>query len=555
MARRGFTLVEVMVALTVLLMAAVAFVPLFIYVGEASEANRARLVATKLATSVIEDIRALPYQSIGLVGGNPSGVLERDTVVTVDGRQYTVQVDVWWVDDPADGTGAADPIPNDYKRVAVTVSAPGLFSGDITISTRFDTLASLEGEEEAYPGGNIGVRAWRGWRTTPGVDVPVENVKIELTAGPDAPQTVWTEDDGRALFAVVSEGTYTVTAAPSLLGMMVFPLALDQTVVVSLGLTSEAVFEVERPCRLAVELKNKTTGLRITSPGTIVLETPFMGNVTRPFTAEMQGQMPDSLFGDLWPVGTGYPGFSYGLQVIADGYAFYRLGDDPAPPWDGLFGGPNMTHTVEIGLVPLTASVTVTTMGTGLPVAGATVDVYLHTFTYDEELGDWTDACGGTPEATQLTDSDGKATFALPDIDYEVPAFPEDDDRYYRYCVHVTASGYVDGGISHGAFWVTGGEQWTGGGEIETYEVETQADFRQIRVRAQRTNGNPRNNVRIRVVGPGYDREQTTQSDGETTFANLAAGTYTAYRRSGSSWVGAQMVEAVWGEYFVLYSY
>ncbi|HBI27598.1 MAG TPA: hypothetical protein DDY25_07725, partial [Peptococcaceae bacterium] len=57
----GFTLVELIVALTLLLVVALAFVPMFVYVSEGSQNNRARLIALKLASSKIEEIRALPY--------------------------------------------------------------------------------------------------------------------------------------------------------------------------------------------------------------------------------------------------------------------------------------------------------------------------------------------------------------------------------------------------------------------------------------------------------------------------------------------------------------
>jgi prepilin-type N-terminal cleavage/methylation domain-containing protein len=67
--QHGFTMVELVIALTLLLLVALSFVPMFVYISEGSQNNRARLIALKLASSKIEEIRALPYDQIGTVGG------------------------------------------------------------------------------------------------------------------------------------------------------------------------------------------------------------------------------------------------------------------------------------------------------------------------------------------------------------------------------------------------------------------------------------------------------------------------------------------------------
>ncbi|MHB1042034.1 MAG: prepilin-type N-terminal cleavage/methylation domain-containing protein [Eubacteriales bacterium] len=552
--QRGFTLVEILVAITLLLIITVSFVPLFVYISEGSQGNRARLVATKLASSVSDEIRALPYNEVGLVGGNPEGVIEHETTSTVEGRQYTITTNVWWVDDPSDDTGGNDPIPYDYKRVGVSVSTPGLFGGGVGITSNIHTLASMEGEEEAYPGGNIRAKVRRGWRTDPDEeDILIEDVKIDLTDEFGTTQTLWTEETGRALFAILDEGTYTVEADAGDLGMMVHPMQAEQQAEVTEGVTTEIGFDVEYPCHLALELRNANSGALLTAGGTLVLETPFAGNINKTFTG---GNLPASFLGDLWPVGDGYTGTAYNLKVLAGGYLPYDLGAHPEV-WKGFFNSPGEMKSLTLSLTPATASVTVTDAGTGVHLAGAAVDIYIHTFTFSG--GGWADYCSAGPVASAVTQSDGSVSLALGDNNpYQPPDEPQEGDEYTRYCVKVTSVGYLTFGPEHDAFWVTGGSQMTGAGAVETYAVNLQPDFRSIRVRAEKSNGTPRNSVRIRVTGPGYDEQNQTGADGvagEALFEDLAPGAYVVSRRQNNKWTDSRALDVQWGEYFVLYRY
>ncbi|MGC7847697.1 type IV pilus modification PilV family protein [Desulforudis sp. 1088] len=551
--RRGFTLVEVLVALTLLTVVTVAFVPLFVYISEGSQANRARLVATKLAANIIEDIRALPYSQVGLAGGNPSGNIQPTTTVTVGGVNYTVQTRIWWVNDPADDSSGTDPIPYDYKRVRVSVSAPSVFTGEVVQTTEIHTLVSLEGEEEAFPGGNIRVQVLRGWRTTPGVDVPVENIRAELSAGPDAPQTNWTDEVGQVLFAVLDEGSYTVQVDPSDQGMMVHPAQAQQTAEVTSGVTVERLFEIEFPCHLEIELRDASTGNLINVPGTLVLETPETGTISKNFTAEMGGVLPKDFLGDLWPVGDGYLGTPYNLTVTADGYIPYVLLPKHEAVWDGTFDEPGQTKSLILELIRANASVTVTSQGSGMPVAGALVEIYRHTYTY--HLGLWTGVCSSSPVASTQTTKDGLAGFVLEENNpCSPPLIPVEGYQYSRYCVKVTAPGYLPFGPEHGAFWVTGGQQWTDAGVVETYHVVLQPEFRSILVRAEKSNGKPKN-IRVKVVGPnGYNQVQHTGADGEALFDNLDPGLYEVYRWFGGVWMDRREVNVVSGQYVVTYT-
>lgn len=547
--KRGFTLIEMLMAITVLLIFAVSFIPLFVFIAEASQANKARLVATKLASSEIEYIRNLPYRDIGNVGGNPAGIVDREKEIEINGIRYSITTDIWWVDDPSDDVGGSDPIPYDYKRVKVAVTSPSVFSGTAVQSLSIDTLASLEGGEEAFPGGNIRANTIRGWTSD-----PVSNVRIDLTEGPGTPQTLWTNEFGQALFAILEEGAYTIETNPALQGMIARVEEQDHNVVD--GITSEVVFELEYPCHLEIELIDAITNSRITSAGTFVLKDPLKGDMVYPFTEAQNGLLDESFLGPLWPIGEeGTPGDHYGIEVAAVGYLSYMLDQET---WNGQFSSPGESKRLVLALQPANASVTVRSQGSGEAVAGAAVSIYGRRYTYSG--GYWSEALVLLQESQ--TGVSGIASFFLED-NTTLPDNPQPGNTYTPYyCVKVSSQGYVTLGPQLDAFQVAYRQQMISGFPVDTYEVELQPDFRRIRVRTETTSGNPRNDVRVRVEGPGgYAVEKRTGTDtqGEAFFNDLAPGNYRVYRwrQSFSSgyWDYQRQVSVEHGEYSVIYRY
>ena len=115
--------------------------------------NKARLGAMALVNEQIEYMRSLPFSSVGVVMGNPSGTVpqvESGSSVLLNGIQYTRRNVVFWVDDPADGVAPADTINTDYKQVKVEVSWD--FRGQ-TFSFFSITNIAPKGLETNVPGG------------------------------------------------------------------------------------------------------------------------------------------------------------------------------------------------------------------------------------------------------------------------------------------------------------------------------------------------------------------------------------------------------------------
>jgi prepilin-type N-terminal cleavage/methylation domain-containing protein len=538
--QHGFTMVELVIALTLLLLVALSFVPMFVYISEGSQNNRARLIALKLASSKIEEIRALPYDKIGTVGGDPAGVIPQEETKTIDNINFTIKTNIWWVDDPSDNDASGhDPLPYDYKRVKVAVESPSMFTGKVVKTAKIDTLASMEGEEEAYPGGNIRVIMQRGWQTGSEPE-PVSGAKVELVTGPSAPRTQFTDELGKFLFAILDKGDYTVKANPPS-GMMIKPGASEQEVEVVEKHNKIVTFEAEYPCSLKINLIDFSSGGNITSGGTLVLETPFSGNVSKDFTPDLGGILPADFLGDLWPIGAGSFGNAYGIKVFADGYLPYDLNSDEDPDqWDGKFNQPGETKSINIRLKPANASVTVVSSVNNAPIAGETVKLYKHEFI--NGVG----TC--TPIATAVTNQNGIASFYLED-NKGTPG----DGSYDCYCVLVTKDGY-NTFEEHGAFRVIGGQQMIDSTAIDTYEVILQPITASIRVKVT-INGWPWQGRQVRVQGPdGYDEQRTTDTNGEALFTNLKPGTYTV-KTFYWYWWYTQTVDIISGEYTVEFKF
>jgi type II secretory pathway pseudopilin PulG len=122
--RRGFSLVDVVVGIALML---VLFLALFGILRASlvlSALAKAKSAAVEVANTQMEYLRGLSYDSLGTVGGIPSGTVPQTATTTVDGVSYGVRTLIEYYDDPADGTGTNDTnsVTTDYKIGKVTVS-------------------------------------------------------------------------------------------------------------------------------------------------------------------------------------------------------------------------------------------------------------------------------------------------------------------------------------------------------------------------------------------------------------------------------------------------
>jgi prepilin-type N-terminal cleavage/methylation domain-containing protein len=147
---RGYTLVELLVAVMVLVIGMLGAFTLVDGANKTTVTNNARTGATNLAREILEDARSVDYDSL-----TPTAILptlrakQGDTATTLPwivsrrGIEYTVTTDVCTFDDPKDnvaasppanvclpqapvpataGTLAAENQPDDFRRVTVTLT-------------------------------------------------------------------------------------------------------------------------------------------------------------------------------------------------------------------------------------------------------------------------------------------------------------------------------------------------------------------------------------------------------------------------------------------------
>ena len=142
--QRGFTIVEVMVAVAVLMTGVLGTLAMLDTANKRGRGAADRQKATSLARDIVERAKGLPYAQV-----EPDSIVARlredpdlagssasPWQITRDGTAFTVQAEVCWVDEPADGLGPRGPNfcsgsgggggndsnPVDFKRITITTS-------------------------------------------------------------------------------------------------------------------------------------------------------------------------------------------------------------------------------------------------------------------------------------------------------------------------------------------------------------------------------------------------------------------------------------------------
>lgn len=119
--KKGFTLIEGLVALTVFTILIVTFYKVFAETMVHMQESKYRRGAVALANERMEHFRNLAYENVATKANAPIGDIEDDENVAVNGLNYRIITSVFFVDDPADGVAPSDVRFEDYKRVSVTV--------------------------------------------------------------------------------------------------------------------------------------------------------------------------------------------------------------------------------------------------------------------------------------------------------------------------------------------------------------------------------------------------------------------------------------------------
>jgi len=149
--QKGFTLIEALIGVFLIVIIFVGIVGAFVAGMKILLQSKARATALFLANQRMEEIRNLPYDDVGTVGGIPQGEIPQTETRTVNGIEFTIKTTIIYIDDPFDGVAPEDPIPSDYKRAKVKVSWPTMIGGEVTLISDI----SPKGIETTEGGGTL----------------------------------------------------------------------------------------------------------------------------------------------------------------------------------------------------------------------------------------------------------------------------------------------------------------------------------------------------------------------------------------------------------------
>ncbi len=297
---KGFTLVEILVAMVILLLIVTACFPLFTMATKTTYENRVRMIAGELAKQEIErtlaEVTASNY--ISEDADAPLRTTGSDLFNDISGHPgYKMKKTVEWVDDPDDGIYPTDKIPFDYKQLIVEVSYPSMFEGSITNKADFKTFVAREGT--ASPTVGLVVKVNNLIDTTPSTEaVSGAHVNITNLATGDE-DSANTNENGFAFFKVeipddISEYTFEVSVESSGLIMDPNPAHLNRQIVPR-DESSEITIDMAEPASITVKCKTPV------APGRLEL---IGGNSDSSFDiteSDLAGSSITKSFKNLWP--------------------------------------------------------------------------------------------------------------------------------------------------------------------------------------------------------------------------------------------------------------
>ena len=340
----GFTIVEAMVAVTILAVGiSLTIQPVMASLRRIADA-RTISVAENLAQAEIESLRALSYADVGLPGRTPSGVLDAFHEVTVEGRVYSVEVDVRYagsltgldvIPQGGDGVeGTWDP-GVDYKVVKVTVTAEGRESDPVVMETIVSP--GSVGAHEGIANARVYLAAYE-----PFVPSTHDLPSLKIQASPAAPIASALYAD-QQVFPAIPPADYTVTLDDAD-GWIIHPddvVGGADRLHVTAGTLAETTLRVYRPATLLLTVVDYSTGLPVIAPrlaykNLVSLQTITLASGVLTAT----GLIPDA----------------YDLMVTASGYETWTLSSVNIP---GNY--PDPVHNLTVRMQPIGSSTTTTT--------------------------------------------------------------------------------------------------------------------------------------------------------------------------------------------------
>lgn len=98
----GFSLIEILVSLFIIMVLVSSVYALINYSLQITADNKNYVQAISIANQKLEEIRGLPYDSVGNLGGIPGGIIENDEIILRNGT-FNVSTTITFYDDSYDG--------------------------------------------------------------------------------------------------------------------------------------------------------------------------------------------------------------------------------------------------------------------------------------------------------------------------------------------------------------------------------------------------------------------------------------------------------------------
>jgi Carboxypeptidase regulatory-like domain len=467
----GFGLVEAVIAMTLFLVVGTAMADVLSSSATSHGFTMDQTLGQEAADAQIEDVRALPYDSVGTTSGNPPGSVaptQSATAVGITGLAATVTTSIHFV---GDGIPSGYNSTTNYKQVVVSVTRT---SDGRNLATESTYIAP----PTRAPYGGISQVALGVIATDIGDNQPVPGVPIALQTGPSAPRSDTTDTNGGVLFAGMtanptSGSTMYYNVVPTIPpGYLEMPGDVKQAHLGPGQITNLSI-RLYQPATIYVNL---TTGG----------STAYTGNATVTVTPASGTPQTYSVGGD--------PGGAYSIPNIIPNSTYTVTASNSA----GLISKavaqlvPNdypddLTSTFALDLAAPTGTLSVTALNGTTPIAGVGVKVT------------------GGPSGVTLngtTDANGVANF---------PSIPAG-----------TATYTVTGTYGAATFQKTGVTVATNQPTAVTLGVNAGA----VKVSVTDSSSHPLPGATLTLTGPnGFSAVAPTDGTGTYTFPNVGTGT------------------------------
>lgn len=405
--QKGFSLLEILLASAIFLLFALGIYSGINLVFKVVYQSRMSILQTALLAEQLEVARNLPYESVGIINGVPSGVLPYSTTTVRNGQPFTILTTVRNIDDPFDGVFGGSPgdtSPADYKLVEMSTICHNCSQQNPIVLSTIVAPKQLEG---ASQNGALFIHVF----DANGQPVAGANITVTNTAqNPNLVINDVTDNEGYLRIIDTPTGTLSYHINVSKSGY-----SSDYTIPVSASvptpikppsnIVSQAIteisFSIDRVANLDLNFIDQSCAAVANAPFTIhgekiIGSDPDVYKYDRNLTASSLGV---SSFANIeWDM----------YHVSVTGTTYTIGGSTPMLPLEIT---PGLTQTASVILLPHSTHsllVKVKDAGTGLPLSDATV--HLTGTGYDESRvtgygfvrqTDWSGGSGQTSFSNQ----------------------------------------------------------------------------------------------------------------------------------------------------------